>query len=125
MYRLSIKETFSAAHFLDGYRGACASMHGHNWDVEVFIVSDRLNQMGMVVDFKDLKRITKKILSELDHELLNRVLPEGLNPTAENIAKYLFDKFKTAFAIQEKNNVLKVDKIRIFENRNSCCEYSG
>lgn len=123
MYRLIVKESFSAAHYLEGYKGACAAMHGHNWDVELHLTAKNVRELGLVVDFKDVKRAIKKVLSALDHAVLNRVLPEGLNPTAENLAEYLYSKFKEVFQVQEKQNVFKVEKVCVWENRNACAEY--
>lgn len=94
VFNLSIKSKFDSAHFLEGYKGACAQMHGHTWKVECLFEGQKLDELGMVVDFKLLKRELMKIVMELDHHCINYVLPEGTNPTAENIAKWIFKKLK-------------------------------
>jgi 6-pyruvoyltetrahydropterin/6-carboxytetrahydropterin synthase len=78
--------TISAAHHLPGYKGKCATKHGHNWKVEILADGDVDKKTGMVVDFSELKAI----VNELDHTNLNKFIR---NPTAENIVKYLLRKF--------------------------------
>ena len=56
MYEIEIDRTFSAAHQLKGYDGDCRNMHGHNYNVTVTVVSDKLNEIGIALDFKLLKR---------------------------------------------------------------------
>lgn len=96
MYELSIKTHFSAAHHLRGYPGLCADFHGHNWDVEVFVRGTRLNEMGILLDFKVLKDTVKKALKPVDHADLNALKEfKGKNPTSENIARYLYKTLAT------------------------------
>jgi len=95
MYKISVISDFSAAHMLRHYKGKCENVHGHNWKVEVSVSSGKLDKLGMVVDFKELKKSTNVILEELDHKNLND-LPyfKKVNPTSENIAKYIYDRVK-------------------------------
>lgn len=90
MFELSVKTHFSAAHRLVGYDGACANLHGHNWEVEIFVRGSRLNPLGMLVDFHDIKAAIRKVMKDVDHCDLNQ-LPAFLreNPTSENLARYL------------------------------------
>jgi len=93
MYELSIKTHFSAAHHLRGYNGKCADLHGHNWEVEVFVAGKKLNKTGMLVDFSLLKEMVKEILCGLDHVDLNQLAPfKTTNPTSENIARFVCDQ---------------------------------
>ena len=91
MYEVSIRTHFSAAHHLKGYRGACANLHGHNWETIVHIRGENVDRLGILVDFKEVKKCVKKAMDELDHADLNK-LPafSKKNPTSENIANYLF-----------------------------------
>lgn len=101
MYYLSVSDTFSAAHRLCGYQGACSNLHGHNWKVRVGLKTAKLDEIGMAMDFGIIKAILKKILDELDHACLNEIqCLEGINPTSENLAKYIFDKMETELAMQ-------------------------
>jgi 6-pyruvoyltetrahydropterin/6-carboxytetrahydropterin synthase len=62
---------FPAAHHLTGYPGDCARPHGHNWGVEVFARSKGLDELGMAIDFRDLKSAVKEIIAGWDHQDLN------------------------------------------------------
>ena len=101
MFEISVKSHFCGAHKLNGYIGPCANLHGHNWEVEIFLRGTQTNRLGMLVDFKNVKEIINRVLVKLDHQNLN-ALPifKKTNPTAENIAKFIFDelfpKFKSS-----------------------------
>lgn len=91
MFELSVQGRFSAAHHLSGYDGKCAGLHGHNWDVELFVRGPRTAESGMLTDFKKLRAALVSALEELDHADLNRVERlVGVNPTSENIAQFLY-----------------------------------
>lgn len=91
MYEIFVETHFSAAHHLRGYRGDCARPHGHNWIVEVHVRCAKLNEIGIGVDFRDVKKAVKEVLTELDHRDLNELTPfKEVNPTSENIAAYLY-----------------------------------
>ncbi len=101
MYYLSVSGSFSAAHRLCGYQGACSNLHGHNWKVRVGLKTSQLDEIGMAMDFGIIKAILTMILDELDHAYLNELqCLEGINPTSENLAKYIFDKMETELALQ-------------------------
>jgi 6-pyruvoyltetrahydropterin/6-carboxytetrahydropterin synthase len=95
MYELTIESQFAAAHQLRGYKGRCEEMHGHNWRVQVTVSSETLNDIGLAIDFTELKEISNEVIQSLDHTLLNEVFPfTEINPSSENIAKWLFDSIK-------------------------------
>lgn len=117
---LYVTQTFSAAHFIRGYEGKCKNMHGHNWKVEVILKSNKLNEIGMVKDFKEIKNKLNTILKEFDHTILNdhEKFQEGqLNPTCENIAYYIYHKINC--------KDFDVYSVKVYENENSCAEYSS
>lgn len=92
MFELIVETDFAAAHFLREYEGKCESLHGHNWRVEVRLRADALGPLGMVMDFGDVKKAVGQIMDELDHGCLNELGPfQELNPTTENIAKYIYE----------------------------------
>ncbi len=130
MYKVKISSNFSAAHFLRNYKGKCEVLHGHNWKVEVLVSGSKLNPLGMVVDFSDLKKITKGILSDLDHKYLNELDyfsakggpasgGKGHNPSSEEIAKYIFTKLKDKISVDGG----KLKEVRVWETENSCAIY--
>jgi len=93
MYRISKQFSFSASHVLDclGEDHPCARLHGHNYVVTIHLQSKELNEYGFVVDYRDLKLVKEYIDNTLDHRHLNDLL--SVHPTAENIARHLFEKF--------------------------------
>ncbi|MBI3268786.1 MAG: 6-carboxytetrahydropterin synthase QueD [Planctomycetes bacterium] len=93
MYEVSVRASFAAAHSLRGYTGACERLHGHNWDVEVVLRSETLDETGMVLDFRRVKQLLAGLLEPWDHRHLNETPPfQTVNPTAENIARTLFQE---------------------------------
>lgn len=89
MFEITKKASFSAAHFLRGYDGPCARLHGHNWTIEVVIRRRALDDMGMLIDFMDLAKEMDALLEQVDHHNLNEMPPfTELNPTSENLAAW-------------------------------------
>ncbi len=113
VYEIYVKDHFAAAHSLKGYDGNCSNLHGHNWIVEAYIHCTKLNKLGIGVDFRDVKRIVKDVLSKLDHTNLNDVAEFGhINPTSENIAKFLY----TELSRRLNSDHIMVNKIMVFES---------
>ncbi|MFH1877841.1 MAG: 6-carboxytetrahydropterin synthase QueD [Candidatus Omnitrophota bacterium] len=119
MYTVKVESDFSSAHNLRGYKGKCEELHGHNWKVEVSVASDRLDAIGMVIDFGELKNALNEVLSGLDHKHLNSLeYFKSVNPTSENIAKYVFER------IAEKKQDLHIRKVTVWETPKACASYS-
>jgi 6-pyruvoyltetrahydropterin/6-carboxytetrahydropterin synthase len=90
VYELTVAGSFAAAHRLRGYRGDCEKLHGHNWRVEVCLAAGRLDELGMVVDFREVKAVLGEVLDRLDHGYLNEVPPfDERNPTTENLCRHI------------------------------------
>ncbi len=93
MYKVFIKTHFSSAHYLRNYPGNCEHLHGHNWDVKVTVRAERLNEIDVAIDFRDLKRIVKEIMDGLDHKNLNELPGFGtINPSSERLAEYIYER---------------------------------
>lgn len=96
MYLIRKRLEISGAHTLNlGYDSKSKKIHGHNWIIYVELKTRVLNPVGMVVDFAFLKGT----IEHLDHADLNDFIPQ---PTAENIAKYIFDRITQALAMTDK-----------------------
>ena len=94
-YTLTVKGHFDAAHALVGYPGQCRNLHGHTWDVEVSVSGRKLDEVGIVYDFKDLKDNLNTILDSYDHRYLNEVPPfDSFNATAENLARVVYERLE-------------------------------
>lgn len=138
MYYLKTEQSFDSAHFLSGYQGKCANIHGHRWKIVVSIKSEQLlddcQNRGMIIDFSDLKHDLKQITDNLDHSLIIetnslsdklfealteenfRIISLPFRPTAENLAKYIYD------LLNEKYQVAQID---VYETPNNCASYRG
>lgn len=93
MFILRAESTFCAAHKLINYPGACSRLHGHNWRVRLSVRTEVLNDLGMGMDFKDVRKVLEQILDKFDHQYLNEIPPfDSINPTAEQLAKYIYDE---------------------------------
>ncbi len=92
MFKITVTAHFAAAHDLRGYEGPCEKLHGHNWLITATVGTDKLDAIGMAYDFKKLKSHLNEIVERLDHQYINEVPPfDQLNPTSENIARYIFE----------------------------------
>ena len=119
IYCISKKLEISASHSLTlSYESKCSHLHGHNWEIEVFLVSrDHLTSDGMVADFTHIKQA---IHGKMDHANLNEVF--DFNPTAENIGKWIIQQFDKCYKVSVEeshgNTAVVIDetKIRGIEN---------
>ena len=116
MYKVRVEGVFSSAHNLRGYKGKCEALHGHNWKVEVVVSSEKLDKIGMLMDFKLLKEKLNTILEGLDHKYLNKQKPfDKINPTSENIARYIYDSLKL--------KIPNLSSVTVWENNTSSAIY--
>ena len=121
MFTAKVMEGFSAAHRLRGYQGDCERLHGHNYRVEVAVESPQLDSAGIIMDFRDLKQILKKVLADLDHQYLNDLDPfTQINPSAENIAKHIDHAVSGAM-----KTPVSLKEVTVWENDSCCVTYSG
>jgi 6-pyruvoyltetrahydropterin/6-carboxytetrahydropterin synthase len=112
VFEIYVKTHFSAAHRLRGYPGDCACVQGHNWIIEVFVQCRKLNDIGIGIDFRDVKQATKEVLSVMDHRDLNE-LPAFAeeNPTSENIAKFVYQELRKRI----DGDRVKVSRVKVSE----------
>ena len=110
-WELVVKEQFSAAHFLQHYRGKCEKMHGHTFQIEVYIKVTDLDQSGIGIDFTGIKEYLRTILP--DHKVLNEVF--DFSPSAENLSRFFYYKIKEKYP---------VTKVMIWESDYAGAAYS-
>ena len=116
MYRIRVEGNFSSAHNLRGYKGKCEDLHGHNWRVEIAAQSTQLDDIGMLLDFRYLKKKLNAVLEELDHKYLNKLAHfKKVNPTSENIAKYIYGRLKSGIPL--------LSSVTVWENSASSATY--
>lgn len=137
MYYLKTSASFDSAHFLHGYNGKCANIHGHRWTVEVKIKGDKLQESGekrgMLIDFGDLKKAVKKLADDFDHALIYekgslrpetvqalnnenfRLIEVLFRPTAENFARHFYE----ILSVQG----LEIKSVTVYETPDNCAVY--
>ena len=100
MFDIYIKTHFAGAHHLRGYPGNCEKPHGHNWKVKVTVKAKELDELGMGIDFKVLKKHVNGVVDTLDHRDLNEhPYFQDCNPSSENIAIYIFNQLKRSLVL--------------------------
>jgi 6-pyruvoyltetrahydropterin/6-carboxytetrahydropterin synthase len=122
MYEVSVDETFAAAHNLRNYRGKCENLHGHNYKVRITLAGQELDSTGLLYDFVQLKKAIQDVIRSLDHIYLNEFPPfDVLNPSAENIARYIYDE--TAKKLPGAANGAGIASITIWESEVTAATY--
>jgi 6-pyruvoyltetrahydropterin/6-carboxytetrahydropterin synthase len=95
MFTVSVETHFQASHGLALLDGSTEALHRHDWLVIVDVSSETLNSMGLVIDFHQLKAQLDNVVSEFDNATLTTVeYFRQNNPSAENIAKYIYEKLE-------------------------------
>jgi len=121
MYEVIVKKGFSAAHQLRDSQGVFENIHGHNWQVDIAVGTQKLDPMGVVADFKIVEESVDAVIQPLDHQTLNEIpCFEDVNPSAENIARYIFEELKRKLS----THPFQVKKITVWETRNCGASYS-
>lgn len=117
-----IERNFSSAHQLRGYRGKCENLHGHNYKIEIYARGNELNNIGLLVDFVELKQAADDLVTYLDHKNLNELEPFVVeqNPSAENVARFVLEKL----AAKINDERVQIYKVRCFETPTSVATYT-
>ena len=122
MHEVMIEMSFSSAHALRGYRGKCENTHGHNYRVEVYVRGEKLNDIGLLIDFQDLKAATRRVVDYLDHKNINELPPfdKEVNPSAEELAAF----FLHEVGRQVNDDRVQVFKVRVWETDTCAATYT-
>lgn len=127
MFEVTVEQTFAAGHSLREYKGKCENIHGHNYRVRVTAEGERLNRIGLLVDFVDLKRAVRKVIERLDHQFINDLEPfTTVNPSAENLAKYFYDEVSGALNLESNSfneHPVRISQVKIWETDTSIAVY--
>ena len=121
MFEVSVEQTFAAGHALRNYHGKCENVHGHNYRVQVTLAGEQLYSIGLLVDFVELKRVVHGVLDRMDHQWLNEFPPfDVLNPSAENMARYIHDEVKHGLSVREG---VRVGAVKLWETDTASATY--
>ena len=137
MYKLKTSAAFDSAHFLAGYCGKCANLHGHRWVIEAEAGAEQLQESGekrgMVIDFGDLKAAVRALADAYDHAMiyetgslkpatLSALQDEGFRlievpyrPTAENFARAFYERLRS--------DGIPVLRVTVYETPDNCACY--
>lgn len=122
MYDIFVKTHFSSGHHLRDYPGSCELPHGHNWKVTVTVRAVELDELGMGIDFKVLKKHVNQVIDELDHRNLNEMAAfADLNPSSEHIAKFIYDRLQKPL----DHKRYRLYSVTVFETDTSGLTYYG
>lgn len=118
MFEICVEHTFAAAHALRNYHGKCENLHGHNYRVHVGMEGAELDDGGLLFDFAELKKQLRETSGYLDHQNLNELEPfTVINPSAENIARYICEE------VQKRLAAGRVAYVRVWETDTSFATY--
>ena len=121
MFEVTIEETFAAGHALRNYKGKCENVHGHNYRCHVTLEGGDLDSIGLLVDFVELKRVVHSVLDRMDHQWLNEFPPfDVLKPSAENMARYIYDE--VCQGLKTRDGV-RVSFVRLWETDTAFATY--
>ncbi|GIP33932.1 6-carboxytetrahydropterin synthase QueD [Paenibacillus sp. J2TS4] len=110
--------TFDSAHHLHCYEGKCKNMHGHTYKLQV-VMKGKVDERGLVIDFADIKRITKeRVVDRLDHQYLNEVLPP-MNTTAENMIVWMYEQIHEGLVQEGLHPAVQLEELRLWETPTS------
>jgi 6-pyruvoyltetrahydropterin/6-carboxytetrahydropterin synthase len=121
LFEVMIERNFSSAHQLRGYKGKCENLHGHNYKIEIYARGSELDNIGLLVDFGELKAAADEVVQYLDHRNINELPPFDveLNPSAENLARYILERVASRVGDER----VKIYKVRCFETPTSVATY--
>lgn len=123
MFEVSVEDTFASGHYLRGYRGKCEKPHGHNYKVRITLCGERLDNIGLLLDFRDVKAVMNEIIDYLDHQMLNDIEPfNTVNPSAENMAKYFYDEMNSRLR-EKSDGRVRVSKVKLWETDTTTATY--
>ena len=119
-FEVMIERNFSSAHQLRGYKGKCENLHGHNYRIEIYARGRELDNIGLLVDFVELKSAADEVVSYLDHRNINELQPfVELQPSAENLARYILERVSSRIDDER----VQIFKVRCFETPTSVATY--
>ncbi|MCW5977264.1 MAG: 6-carboxytetrahydropterin synthase QueD [Bryobacteraceae bacterium] len=123
MFEVAVEQTFAAGHALRGYKGKCENVHGHNYRVRVTLEGERLNSIGLLVDFVEVKRLMRAAVDYLDHKFVNDLPPfDTINPSAENMARFFYDEVQKGLAASG-DVPARIQQVQVWETDTSVATY--
>ncbi len=119
MFELKVTTDFAGAHQLKMVGEKCENLHGHNWKIEVFVMGEKLNKAGVLIDFGIIKKHLKDIIKIFDHRFLNELdeFTDNVPPSSENIAYFIGKKLEEL--LKKETSDIFVSRVTAWESGNS------
>ena len=118
-YQITVTSGFCASHQLRLYDGSMETLHGHNWTVILTVAAEKLDEIGVVMDFHVLERRLQKVLDPMHNHHLNDVEPFGrTNPSAENVATHIGQTIRLPARV-------RLDSVEVWETPENRCRVTG
>lgn len=123
MFELTVEIGFSAAHRISGHPGPCAQLHGHNYRAAVTIAGEDLDELGMLVDFGELRQVCARVIEPLDHTYLNELAAFGkTNPSSEALARHIYQALAVQVPARWGDRV-SVAQVTVYESERSSATF--
>ncbi len=122
MYEIVVEDGFFAAHFLKLYDGTWEIRHDHHWKVAVTAQAEKLDSIGVVMDFEILKPAIKEVLADFQHTSMNdhpRFKDKTVNSSTENIARLIYDELIK----KVKSDTARMTKVTVWETPDACASF--
>lgn len=114
---VGVRKRFSAAHRLEGHPGRCSRLHGHTWLVMAVFTGERVGPDGMLLDFDEAGEALQEVVDDFDHSYLNDMEPfDSIPPTAENVARVIFERLKEKAARRASFDNSKLTSVTVWES---------
>ena len=124
MFEVSVEEKFAAGHALRNYKGKCENVHGHNYKVKIILRGAELDDIGLLVDFAEMKKVLRKAIGYLDHQFINDLPPfDIVNPSAENIAKYFCEEMQKGMDEGMGKVPVSIHAVKVWETDTAVATY--
>jgi len=96
-------------------------MHGHNYRVRVYLGATELDELGMVMDFNQLKALIREVAGRFDHRVINEVPPFDVRtPTAEMLSEFIFRGLEERLRASADGRQVTLRRVEVWENDSSC-----
>jgi 6-pyruvoyltetrahydropterin/6-carboxytetrahydropterin synthase len=124
VFEIRIEDSFSAAHSLREYAGNCERLHGHNWQVQVTFIAEKLNNIDIAIDFRQAFALLRSALKDFDHQHLNDLAQfKKTNPTCENLSRLIYEKIKELLNSTPSTDHVALKSVTVWESPKTSATY--
>lgn len=119
MFTIAVETHFRASHQITLPDGSKESLHKHNWITTVEVSSEKLNEMGLVMDFERLRKRIEKIVAPFENTTLeSHDYFHKTNSSAENVAKYIYERLEPMIPAG-----VRLESVNVIEKQGCLAKY--